>query len=126
MAAPAPSAGALQGVLRAARKGFFLGAAARLPFAIIEVTKSRCAPPLEARCLTARSRPTPQSVITLARLCARSALIIGGFSGLYKLLRLVFGHGKSSDSGTGEVPSEPAHAPQLWPSSCRQASRRRR
>lgn len=126
MTAPAPSAGALQGVLRAARKGFFLGAAARLPFAIIEVTKSRYSVPRRRGALSCASRPTPQSVITLARLCARSALIIGGFSGLYKLLRLVFGHGKSSDSGTGEAPSEPSHALQLWPSSCRLASPRRR
>ena len=37
-------------------------------------------------------------LVRVARYAARAGLIVGAFSSLYKLLRLVFGKGKASDS----------------------------
>jgi len=63
------------------------------------VTLWRCSPRERFHFLTLFHSPSFQSLILVTRLCARSAVIVGGFSGLYRLLRLVFGNGRSSDSG---------------------------
>jgi len=84
MAPPSPP---LAATIVAAKKGFLIGVLTRLPFALFAE-------------ISAKNRLNAQLLTRVLRYCVRSGLILGGFSALYKLLRMVFARGYPDDSAT--------------------------